>query len=89
MGRKKYNNKNFPYADFIQKLKEEFKASIDELSDEEFLDLITFLMFSSDDFDEDELLDDDLEDDEDFDIFYDEPELDFRKHHLDDDSLPF
>lgn len=49
-------------------------------------------MFSSDDFDEDELLDDDyddLEDDENFDIFYDEPELDFRKHRLDDDSLPF
>ena len=63
----KKNNKNskkqFPFTNEIKMLKEAFKKSIDKMPDEDFLDLVSFLMFSSEVFeDEDWTFDEEWED---------------------------
>ena len=63
MSNKKSNKNNLPFANEIKQMKDEFKKLIDSMSDEEFLDLISFLMFSSEDFeDEDWTFDEEWED---------------------------
>ena len=56
MSNKKHNQENlkpnFPFANEIKMMKADFKNKIDEMSDEEFIDFISFLMFSSETFDE-------------------------------------
>ena len=51
---KKRNNKknNFPFSNEIKQMKEEFKRMIDEMPDEDFIDLVSFFMFSSDEFED-------------------------------------
>ena len=40
------NIQNFPFANEVKQLKENFKRSIDEMPDEDFIDMISYLMFS-------------------------------------------
>ena len=47
---KKNNNNKFPFANEIIKMKSEFKNFIDCMSNEEFIDFISFLGFSFADF---------------------------------------
>ena len=65
-------------------MKDTFKRTIDEMSDEEFIDFISFLMFSSDE---------DFEDDDwDFnEMWEDDSEIlqDYEDVNSDDDILPF
>ena len=66
MSKKRNTNKNnnFPFSNEIKQMKEEFKKMIDEMPDEDFIDLVSFLMFSSDEFeDEDWLYEEEWEDD--------------------------
>ena len=60
------DKKVIPFANGIKKLKEDFKLMIDEMPDEEFIGMVSFLMESSlnEDFD-DEFDDDDFEEYED------------------------
>lgn len=63
----KKNNKNskqqFPFKNEIKMMKEAFKKSIDEMPSNYFLDLVSFLMFSSENFeDEDWAFDEEWED---------------------------
>lgn len=53
------NNSNFPYSSPIKKLKDDFKRMVDEMPDEEFVDMMNFLIES----DEDDMFDEDAEDD--------------------------
>jgi hypothetical protein len=67
MNNKKRNPKtqkqNFPFASEIKMMKADFKNKIDKMSDEEFIDFISFLMFSSEAFDDEEwTLDEEWED---------------------------
>lgn len=57
------NIQNFPFVNEVKQLKENFKRSIDEMPDEDFIDMISYLMFSSEDFeDEDWTFDEEWED---------------------------
>lgn len=56
------NEKILPFANETKKLKDEFKRMIDEMPDEEFLDMVFFLMESGFDEDFDEEFEDELED---------------------------
>ena len=52
-----------PFSNVIDNMKHDFKKMIDEMPDEEFLDLLYFLMETSEDFeDEDWLFDEEWED---------------------------
>lgn len=63
MSNKKSNKNNLPFASEVKQMKDEFKKMIDTMSDDEFLDLVSFLMFSSEDFeDEDWTFDEEWED---------------------------
>lgn len=63
MSNKKSNKNNLPFANEVKQMKDEFKKIIDTMSDDEFLDLVSFLMFSSEDFeDEDWTFDEEWED---------------------------
>ena len=56
------NEKILPFANETKKLKDEFKRMIDEMPDEEFLDMVFFLIESGFDEDFDEEFEDELED---------------------------
>lgn len=56
------NEKVIPFANPTKKLKDEFKRIIDEMPDEDFIDMIAFLIESGFDEDYDEEFDDDYED---------------------------
>ena len=74
------NNKNLPFANEIKKM-------IDSMPDEEFLDFISFLMFSSEDFeDEDWTFDEEWEDEAE--KFYNQGDNKSNNCNLDDDNLP-
>ena len=65
MSNKKNKNskKQIPFANEIKAMKDAFKKSIDAMPDEDFLDLVSFLMFSSETFeDEDWTFDEEWED---------------------------
>ena len=86
---KKTNNniQNFPFANEIKQLKENFKRSIDEMPDEDFIDMISYLMFSSEDFeDEDWTFDEEWEDEAE--KFYNQGN-NTSNNNLNDDDLPF
>lgn len=81
------NNKNLPFANEIKQMKDEFKKMIDSMPDEEFLDFISFLMFSSEDFeDEDWTFDEEWEDEAE--KFYNQGDNKSNNCNLDDDNLP-
>lgn len=83
----KSNKNNFPYSSEVEKMKEEFKKMIDEMSDEEFLDFSFSLMNFSDNFEdmwaEDEGWEDEVE------IFYNNEKNINNFTTTEDDSLPF
>ena len=86
---KKANNhiQNFPFANEIKQLKENFKRSIDEMQDEDFIDMISYLMFSSEDFeDEDWTFDEEWEDEAE--KFYNQGN-NTSNNDFNDDDLPF
>lgn len=63
MSNKKSNKNTLPFASEVKQMKDEFKKIIDTMSDDEFLDLVSFLMFSSEGFeDEDWTFDEEWED---------------------------
>ena len=63
MSNKKNSKNNLPFANEIKQMKAEFKKMIDTMSDEEFIDLVSFLMFSTEEFeDEDWSFDEEWED---------------------------
>ena len=88
--RSKKQNKNiqsFPFANEIKQLKENFKRSIDEMPDEDFIDMISYLMFSSEDFeDEDWTFDEEWEDEAE--KFYNQGN-NISNNTFNDDDLPF
>ena len=81
------NIQNFPFANEIKQLKENFKRSIDEIPDEDFIDMISYLMFSSEDFeDEDWTFDEEWEDEAE--KFYNHGNT-TSNNDFNDDDLPF
>lgn len=81
------NIQNFPFANEIKQLKENFKRSIDEMPDEDFIDMISYLMFSSEDFeDEDWTFDEEWEDEAE--KFYNQGNT-TSNNDFNDDDLPF
>ena len=88
----KKNNKNskkqIPFANEIKALKDAFKKSVDEMSDEDFLDLVSFLMFSAENFeDEDWTFDEEWEDEAE--KFYNQGNNKSNNDNLiNDDNLP-
>ena len=94
MSNKKNRNKktnksiqNFPFANEIKQLKENFKRSIDEMPDEDFIDMISYLMLSSEDFeDEDWTFDEGWEDEAK--KFYNQGNT-TSNNDFNDDDLPF
>lgn len=81
------NIQNFPFANEIKQLKENFKRSIDEMSDEDFIDMISYLMFSSEDFeDEDWTFDEEWEDEAE--KFYNQGN-NISNNTFNDNDLPF
>lgn len=88
MSNKKSNKNNLPFANEIKQMKDEFKKMIDTMPDEEFLDLVSFLMFSSEDFeDEDWTLDEEWEDEAE--EFYNQRTKNSNNFNLfDDEDLP-
>ena len=90
MSNKKNNNNNskFPFANEIQQMKHEFKSLIDSMSDDEFLDLVSFLAFSSDDFEDgDWCFDEDWEDEAE--KFYKKSKNISNNLNFNNDELPF
>lgn len=55
------NEKILPFANETKKLKDEFQKMVDEMPDEDFLDMVFFLMESGFDEDFDEEFEDELE----------------------------
>lgn len=81
------NIQNFPFANEIKQLKENFKRSIDEMPDEDFIDMISYLMFSSEDFeDEDWTFDEEWEDKAE--KFYNQGNI-TSNNNFNDDDLQF
>lgn len=88
MSNKKNNNNNFPFANGIKKLKDEFKKMVDEMPDEEFIDMVSFLMHSTDDFEDEWDMDEEWEDEAE--KFYNQGNNESNNFNLiDDDNLPF
>lgn len=88
----KKNNKNskkqIPFANEIKAMKDAFKKSIDDMPDEDFLDLVSFLMFSSENFeDEDWTFDEEWEDEAE--KFYNQRNNKSNNYNLiNEDNLP-
>jgi quinol monooxygenase YgiN len=88
MSNKKNNNNNFPFANGIKKLKDDFKKMVDEMPDEEFIDMVSFLMHSTDDFEDEWDMDEEWEDEAK--KFYNQGNNKSNNFNLiDDDNLPF
>ena len=91
MSNKKNKNskKQIPFANEIKAMKDAFKKSIDEMPDDVFLDFVSFLMFSSDNFeDEDWTFDEEWEDEAQ--KFYNQGNNKSNNDNLiNDDDLPF
>lgn len=88
MSNKKNNKNNLPFANEVKQMKDEFKKMIDTMSDDDFLDLVSFLMFSSEDFeDEDWTFDEEWEDEAE--KFYNQGNNESNNSNLNDDTLPF
>lgn len=93
MSNKKHNQENlkpnFPFANEIKMMKADFKNKIDEMSDEEFIDFISFLMFSSETFDDEEWTFDEEWEDE-VEKFYSEENNNSNNIvQFNNDNLPF
>ncbi len=87
MSNKKSNKNNFPFASEVKQMKDELKKMIDTMSDDEFLDLVSFLMFSSEDFeDEDWTFDEEWEDEAE--EFYNQRN-NKSNNDFNDEDLPF
>lgn len=87
MSNKKSNKNNLPFASEVKQMKDEFKKIIDTMSDNEFLDLVSFLMFSSEDFeDEDWTFDEEWEDEAE--KFYNQRN-NKSNNNFNDEDLPF
>ena len=89
MSKSKNKNNTFPFADEVKKLKHEFKTMIDNMSDDDFLDLISFLEFDAEDFEyEDWAFDEGWEDEAE--RFYNAKNNNSNNLTLiDNDDLPF
>ena len=85
--KKNKNTQNFPFANEIKQLKENFKRLIDEMPDKDFIDMISFLMFSSEDF-EDEYWSFDEEWEDEAEKFYNQGN-NISNNNFNDDDLPF
>lgn len=87
MSNKKSNKNNLPFSSEVKQMKDEFKKMIDTMSDDEFLDLVSFLMFSSEDFeDEDWTFDEEWEDEAE--EFYNQRNNTYN-NDFNDEDLPF
>ena len=87
MSNKKNNKNNLHFASEVKQMKDEFKKMIDTMSDDEFLDLMSFSMFSSEDFeDEDWTFDEEWEDEAE--EFYNQRN-NKSNNDFNDEDLPF
>lgn len=87
MSNKKSNKNNLPFASEVKQMKDEFKKMIDTMSDDDFLDLASFLMFSSEDFeDEGWTFDEEWEDEAE--EFYNQRN-NKSNNNFNDENLPF
>lgn len=69
-------------------MKDDFKKMIDEMSDDDFIDMISFLSYNSEDFeDEDWTFDEEWKDEAE--KFYNQGNNNSNNFNLDDDNLPF
>ena len=84
---KNKKNSNFPFANDVKLMKDDFKNMVDEMPDDDFLDMISFLTFSFDDIDEMWAEDEGWEDEAE--KFYNKGENNIYNFQIDDDSIPF
>lgn len=96
MGKKNNNNNNnkntnnYPFSNEIKKFKEEFKQSIDTMSDEDFMDMMSILMLDFENFEDLEDFwnyDEDWEDEAE--TFYNSNNNIESNNLFNDDNLPF
>lgn len=89
MSNKKNTKNKFPFANEIKAMKDSFKKSIDDMPDQDFLDLISFLMFNFEEIeDEDWTFDEEWEDKAE--KFYNQGNNKSNNDNLiNDDNLPF
>lgn len=88
MSNKKSKKNNLPFSNEVKMMKDEFKKMIDKMSDDDFIDLISFLTYSSEDFeDEDWTFDEEWEDEAE--KFYNQGKNKSNNFDLNDNNLPF
>lgn len=89
MSNKKNKKKNnYPFKNEIKLMKDDFKKLIDEMEDEEFISMISFLMFSSDTFEEEWATDEGWEDEAE--KFYNKGKNNISNFPIiENDDLPF
>lgn len=82
-----HNNNKFPFSNEIKLFKADFKRAIDEMSDADFMDMMSLLASYYDDFDDEEWTFDEGWEDEAI-KFYNKDNSN-NSNFIDDDSLPF
>ena len=88
MSNNKKQKNNFPFANEIKRIKEEFKQMIDKMSDEDFMEMISFLAFSSENIEDSDWCCDEGWEDE-AERFYNQGNIDSNNFNfIDDDNLP-
>lgn len=87
MSNKKSNKHQLPFSNEIKLMKDDFKKMIDEMPDADFIDMISFLMFASDDFEDDWAEDEGWEDEAE--KFYNQEKNNISNFPINDDNLPF
>lgn len=88
MGNNKKQKNNVPFANEIKKIKEEFKQMIDNMSDKDFMEMLSILAFGSENFEDDDWCYDEGWEDE-AERFYNQGNIDSNNYNLiDDDNLP-
>ena len=85
----KNKNQNFPFANEIKMMKQDFKNKIDQMSDEEFIDFMSFLMFSSEAFEDEDWTFDEEWEDEAEEFYSKENNKSNNIIELNNDDLPF
>lgn len=86
---KRNNKSTSPFSNEVKFLKFEFKKMVDEMPDDEFIEMVHFLMYSSDAFEEEWAMDEGWEDEAE--EFYNKGNNNSNNLKLlkNDDDLPF
>ena len=88
MSNNKNQKNNFPFSNEIKKIKEEFKQTIDKMSDEDFIEMLSFLAFGYENVEDDNCCCDEGWEDK-AEKFYNQGNIDSNNlNFIDDDNLP-